>query len=159
MKINFNKLGYRKSTVALILNRNNQILIIQKQSYKDNEWDFPGGGIDGDETASEAILRELREELGSEKFEIKKIDKNLDKYDWPKNYILERFKKHGKTYLGQERTRFLVKFNGEESEIKIEEDEIRKFKWIEIKDLEKYLVFPGYFGRIKKVLEEFGINE
>lgn len=157
--IDFNKLDYRKSTVAIILNKYNKILIIQKQSYDFDKWDFPGGGIDGKETAGEALLRELKEELNSDKFTIEKVGKELDRYDWSEEYILKRFKKDGKLYRGQERTRFLAKFSGEENEIKIQEEEIRKFKWVEIKDLEKYLVFPGQFEKIKKVMEEFGISE
>jgi len=159
MKIDFKKLKYRKSTAGLILNKNGEILIVQKNSYQPNEWDFPGGGIDGGEKAEETILRELQEELGSKNFKIIKVGKELDKYDWSEEYILERFKKYGKTYRGQERTRFLVKFYDEKNEIKIEEGEIRKYKWVKIKDLKKYLIFPGYFERIRKVLEEFGINE
>lgn len=159
MKINFNKLTYRRSTVALVLSKNKRILVVHKHGYEPDHWDFPGGGIDGNESAEETVLRELSEELGSDKFVIKKIGKELDKYNWPEKTILERFEKHGITYLGQERVRFLVAFEGEESEIRIQEEEIKMFKWVEIKELEKYLIFPGYYERIKKVLAEFGIEE
>jgi 8-oxo-dGTP pyrophosphatase MutT (NUDIX family) len=159
MEINFDKLPYRKSTVALILNKENKILIIQKNSYTPDQWDFPGGGIDGNEKPEETILRELSEELGSDKFEILKRDKNLDKYKWSKEYILERFKKYGELYRGQERVRFLVKFLGNNDEIKIEDDENRKFKWIKIEELKKYLIIPGYFEKIRKALTEMGLEE
>jgi putative (di)nucleoside polyphosphate hydrolase len=159
MKIDYNKLTYRKSTVALVLNNDNEILIVQKHGFKPNEWDFPGGGIDDDEGAEKTILRELKEELGSEKFIIKKTGRELEKYNWPEDVIMDRLIKHGKTYLGQERVRFLVKYLGEKAEIKAEEDEFREYKWVKIKDLKKYLVFPGYFEKIEKVFEEFGINE
>jgi len=159
MEINIDKLKYRQSTIALALNKDNKILIIQKQSFDFDKWDFPGGGIDGNERADEALLRELKEELNSDKFIIEKVGKELDKYEWSEEYIIKRFKKDGKFYRGQERTRFLVKFSGEENEIKIQEEEIRKFKWVKIGELEKYLVFPGQFDKIKKVMEEFGISQ
>lgn len=158
-KINFEKLPYRKSTVALVFNKNGKILIIQKHSYTPVQWDFPGGGIDGEERAEETILRELSEELGSEKFEILKRDKDLDKYNWSEEYVLERFEKYGELYRGQERVRFLVNFLGEDNEIKIQEEEIRKFKWIKTEELKKYLVFPGYFEKIRKALTEMGLEE
>ncbi|KKQ64202.1 MAG: RNA pyrophosphohydrolase [Candidatus Shapirobacteria bacterium GW2011_GWF1_38_23] len=132
MKIDFNKLTYRKSTVALVLNKDDEILIVQKHSFKPNEWDFPGGGIDEGEKAEETILRELKEELGSEKFVIKNVSRELDKYNWPEDVIMDRFTKHGKTYLGQERVRFLVKYLGEKAEIKAEKDEFREYKWVEL---------------------------
>jgi len=159
MEIDFEKLIYRQSTVALIIDKNKNILIVQKDSFNSNEWDFPGGGIDNNEKAEETILRELKEELGSENFRILKKDKNKDKYNWPEDYVLWRFNKYGELYRGQERTRFLVKFLGNKNEIKIQKEEIRKYQWVKIKDLEKYLVFPGYFEKIKKVLEEWNLEE
>jgi putative (di)nucleoside polyphosphate hydrolase len=159
MNIDFEKLEYRKSTVALVVNNKAEILIIQKHSYTPDQWDFPGGGIDGNEKAEETILRELKEELGSKKFEIVKVGNELDRYNWSDEYILERFNKYGELYRGQERVRFLVKFLGNDDEIIIEDGEIRKYKWIKISELEKYLVFPGYFEKIKKVLTEFGIDK
>lgn len=159
MKIDIERLSYRASTVALIIDKNKNILIIQKNSFKPNEWDFPGGGIDNNENAEETILRELKEELGSKNFRILKMDKNIDKYNWPEEYILWRQEKFGKTFRGQERKRFLVEYLGNKKEIKIEEEEIRKYKWVKIKELEKYLVFPGYFEKIKKVLEEWDLKE
>lgn len=159
MKIDFDKLDYRQGTVAYILNKENKILLVQKNIFKRNEWDGPGGGIDEGETADETIIRELKEELGSNKFKIIKCSQNIDKYNWPKEIIEKRFLEHGKTYKGQIRKQYLVEFFGEDEEIKIQEEEIRKYEWVEIKDLEKYLVFPGYFEKVKKVLEEFGINK
>lgn len=158
MKIDIERLAYRDSTVALIIDKNKDILIIQKNSFKPNEWDFPGGGIDENEKAEDAILRELKEELGNEKFRILKRDKNKDKYNWTEDYILWRWEKYGKTYKGQERIRFLVKFLGSKDEIKIQREEIRKYKWVKINELEKYLVFPGYFEKIKKILIEWDLK-
>jgi putative (di)nucleoside polyphosphate hydrolase len=159
MKIDLEKLTYRQSTVALIIDNNKDILIVQKNSYQPNEWDFPGGGIDENEEAEQTILRELKEELGSDKFEILKRDKDLDKYNWPENYILWRYKKYGELHRGQERVRYLVKFLGEKSEIKIEKEEIRKYQWVKIKDLKKYLIFPNYIGKIGKILTDLGIEK
>ncbi|PIU73000.1 hypothetical protein COS78_04185 [Candidatus Shapirobacteria bacterium CG06_land_8_20_14_3_00_40_12] len=156
--IDWEKLNYRRSTVAVVLNKNNKMLIIQKQSYKENEWDGPGGGIEEDESPEEAIVRELKEELGTDKFEIVKCSQMTDKYNWPREYVLKRFLERGKTYLGQERKQFLVKFWGEDNEIKIPEKEIRKFEWAEIKELEKYFIFPNQYQKTQKLFEEWRID-
>jgi len=158
-KINFEKLEYRQGTVAFILNKDQKILLVQKNIFKRNEWDGPGGGVDEGERADETILRELKEELGSDKFEIVKCSQIIDKYEWPREIIEKRLLDHGKTYRGQIRKQYLVKYFGGDGEIIIQESEIRKYEWVKIKDLQKYLVFPGYFEKVKKVLEEFGISE
>ena len=62
-------------------------MIVQKSSYKDNEWDIPGGGIEESEKPEVAIIRELKEELGSNKFEIVKTGKLTDRYEWPEEVI------------------------------------------------------------------------
>lgn len=157
-KLNRNNLNYRIGTVAFVLNKENKILLVQKNIFKRNEWDGPGGGVDVGENADETIIRELREELGSDKFKIMKCSRKLDKYDWPLEVVKKRLLDHGKTFRGQIRKQYLVKFFGEDKEIIIQKEEIRKYIWVEIKDLKKYLVFPGYFEKVKSLLEEFGIK-
>ena len=157
--IDWKNLDYRHGTVAFVLNKDNKILLVQKNIFRRNEWDGPGGGVDQGESADETIVRELKEELGSDKFNILKCSQTLDEYLWPREIIEKRFLEHGNTYKGQIRKQYLVKFLGGDDEIVVQESEIRKYIWVEIKDLQKYLVFPGYFEKVKKVLEEFGINE
>lgn len=153
--INRGNLPYRQSTCALIVNKIGQTLIVQKNSCQDNEWDFPGGGVDNGETPIQTILRELNEELGSNKFEIAKISKIIDKYEWPDEVIIKRRLEKNQNFRGQERTQFLVKFNGEEGELNILTSEIQNHKWINIKYLEKYFIFPNQYKKVKKVLAEF----
>jgi 8-oxo-dGTP pyrophosphatase MutT (NUDIX family) len=52
---------------ALLLNEG-RVLLLQRAPGSDHagEWCCPGGGVEGDETAEEAALRELREETGIE---------------------------------------------------------------------------------------------
>lgn len=55
-----------KSTAAYIIN-NNQLLLLLRDNIptiKDpNKWDTPGGGVEGNESYGDCILRELEEEL------------------------------------------------------------------------------------------------
>jgi 8-oxo-dGTP diphosphatase len=54
--------------VAGILEREGRVLICQRRADQPHalKWEFPGGKIEGDETPEEALIRELREELGIE---------------------------------------------------------------------------------------------
>lgn len=153
--INRGNLPYRQSTSAVIVNKKEKILIIQKLNWKDNEWDFPGGGVDSGENPTQAILRELNEELGSNKFEIVKISKIIDKYEWPDDVIISRRLEKNQNFRGQERTPFLVKFTGDNIDIKTQTKEIKNHKWILVNEFEKYFVFPNQYEKVKKILEEF----
>lgn len=155
MTIDRSILDYRKSTSAIVINNIGEILIIQKVGWKKNEWDFPGGGVDVGETPDITIIRELKEELGSDKFIILNTSSIKDQYEWPDDVIIKRRLTKNENYRGQERTQFLVKFNGNNNDIKFQTNEIVNFKWIKIVNLEKYFTFPNQFERVKKVLNEF----
>lgn len=61
---------------------------------------------------------------------------------------------HGVEYVGQERQFFLVKFLGSDSEIKLAEDEVRKYVWSSYEDLGKYLLFEGQLESTQTMLAE-----
>lgn len=55
-----------KTVTAAIIKRNGAVLIARRGPAEKlaGFWEFPGGKVDGDETLSECLIRELREELG-----------------------------------------------------------------------------------------------
>jgi len=152
-----NELKYRQSTSAVIFDKLGRILVVQKMSYKNDEWDIPGGGIEEGERSDQAVLRELGEELGCDEFEIINVSKKKDCYEWPDEVIVKKFREKGIMYRGQKRTQFLVKFTGEEIDLKIQIEEIRIYKWVFPKELDGLLVFPEQLDRMKLLLEEFGV--
>ena len=152
--IDISKLPYRKAVTGYVVDNDKNFLLIQNKLYKKNHWRPPGGGIDKGENPETAIIRELSEELGTDKFELMLRSKHLDKYDWPAWFI----KKYKKEWRGQERTQFLVKFTGKKSEMKINKKEIKTAAWVLLSDLPKYFNFPAQLAEAKKVLKEFGFN-
>lgn len=54
--------------VAAIIEQNGQILLAQRPSHADQAglWEFAGGKVEQGESQPEALIRELREELGIE---------------------------------------------------------------------------------------------
>lgn len=52
---------YRVSAKALIKNQRNEFLFVEEK--QGNGFELPGGGIENGETASDALIRELKEEL------------------------------------------------------------------------------------------------
>ena len=72
--------------VAAIIIDNGKVFATQRGygEFKDG-WEFPGGKIEEGETAREAIVREIREELDTEI----QVEELLDtvEYDYPKFYL------------------------------------------------------------------------
>lgn len=56
---------HRVSSRAIVFHEGNLILIRRKWRGKEY-WVTPGGGVEGDETLEEAVIRETREEIGIE---------------------------------------------------------------------------------------------
>ena len=74
------------NVVAAIIKKNNQYLIVQRNRHKHLafKWEFPGGKVESNETFTEALSREIKEELNitislqnkiaEEKFKDERID-------------------------------------------------------------------------------------
>lgn len=54
--------------VAAIIEKDDKILLAQRPAHADQPgmWEFAGGKVEAGETQPEALIRELREELGIE---------------------------------------------------------------------------------------------
>ena len=152
--IDKNSLTYRQSTIAAVINKNNKILVVQKEGWHDNEWAFPGGGVEENETPEQAVSRELREELGTDKLELVVKSLVMSQYDWP-DEVIERKVKEGLHWRGQQVSQFLFKFLGNDNELIFPPEEIIRGLWVNISDLHQYLIFPNQFENVEKLLKEF----
>ena len=77
---------YRKNVGLIVLNENNQLLICKRKDK--SAWQFPQGGIDAGEKNLDAAYRELFEEVGIAKHQVKVISrsKHWYHYDIPRGY-------------------------------------------------------------------------
>jgi len=142
---------YRKNVAGFIINDKKQILLAQHSKYQ--EWKLPQGGAKNAKTKEElenAILREMKDELGTDKFRILTMLKNCHKYKWPQdsNYInIDKFK-------GQRQTLFLLKFTGQDSDIKLDQKEHTHWQWVD-QDKILEIAAPKRHKLIKIGLEKF----
>ena len=148
-------LGYRDKSLGIIIDKDKNFLLVQLHDYGGNDWNFPGGGIEEGETPEKALLRELSEELGSEKFKILAKSKKQKEYDWPDFIIVKDIqKRNGKTFRGQRQNIFLVEFTGDKDEIKPDPEEIRHIKWVRKDKLKDHLNFPRQKEIFNEVIKE-----
>jgi putative (di)nucleoside polyphosphate hydrolase len=119
--------NYRENVAAIIINKDKKVLMCE-HVWIDNAWQLPQGGVDKGESKEEALLRELEEELGTNKFKIiSKMDESLV-YKFP-YYLREKYDSEG-----QRQTFFLVLFTGEDSELRFdnqEKPEFQSFEWVD----------------------------
>ncbi len=150
-----NHLGYRKKASAVILDKDNNFLLVQLVNYKDNQWNYSGGGTEAGESAKETIVRELKEELGTDKFEIIKMSKTTQRYDWPDFIIAQDLKNKKIKYRGQKVSFFLTNFLGDRKDIDPDPGEIRNVKWVRYDELKDHFIFERQLEITEKLISEF----
>ncbi|BAF70250.1 MULTISPECIES: RNA pyrophosphohydrolase [unclassified Nitratiruptor] len=147
------KKRYRPNVAAIVLSSNYPKKVeffIAARSDVPDSWQFPQGGIDKGESPKEALLRELKEEIGTDKIEIIAEFPEWVSYDFPKKIAKKMY-----PYDGQTQKYFLVKLKPEAKiDLDTKEPEFNDYKFVPYKDLFHYVTFfkrPVY----KKVLEYF----
>jgi putative (di)nucleoside polyphosphate hydrolase len=145
--------NYRPNVAAIVLDSSYplkcEILIASRIDIKD-AWQFPQGGIDGDETPKEALFRELKEEIGTNEVEIIAEYPGWVSYDFPVSVA-----KNMAPYDGQTQKYYLVKLKkGAIVNINTELPEFGEYKFVKRAKLNEYITF---FKRTvyKKVLKYF----
>ena len=111
----------RPNVAAMILDTGNRVLLCER-SDEPGHWQFPQGGWDVKETAEEAVLREAREELGSDRFNVLARIPGSYPYRW----VMPR-----DGFVGQEQTYFILKFLGSDGDLRLDPREFRAHRWVE----------------------------
>ncbi len=145
---------FRKGVSALIINNKNEFLLVNLESFKTHFFVIPGGGLEQKETLEEAGYREIKEELGIGKQSLELL--GFCKESLKIKFRTKKLIRNGVEYDGSERYFFGFKFIGEDSEIKLQEAEIRSYKWVSFDDLKDYLLFDNQLAETtEKILELF----
>ena len=120
-----NEFIYRENVAAILRNRRGEILICERLGV-DGAWQFPQGGIDQGETAEQALVREVWEEIG-----VKAEDYAMVERRGPYRYLYDKGKiKRG--HHGKVQFYFLCDFTGRDDAIDVarEHPEFQAFRWI-----------------------------
>ncbi len=125
---------YRPNVAAIILSseypKKKRIMLAERIDI-DDVWQFPQGGIDRGESAEEALFRELKEEIGTNKVEIIAEYPEWIAYDYPDNVS-----KRMRPYAGQTQRYFLVRLKkSAKINLDTKHPEFSNYKFDKIKDL------------------------
>lgn len=121
---------FRKNAAAMIINRaRTHVLLVSPWWSEAVRWQFPQGGREKGEDARTGILREMKEELGTENFKVLSHQPAAHRYIWPVWY------RRVKGYRGQRQDLFVLEFQGEDREINLGQDELSTWTWVRLEEV------------------------
>ncbi|MDX9861374.1 MAG: RNA pyrophosphohydrolase [Rhodospirillales bacterium] len=130
-----NNLPYRQCIGAFLINRDGRVLVGQRLDRHEPAWQLPQGGIEPNETPRQAVLRELSEEIGTDRATVIGEMPDWIAYDFPGNLVGRLW--NGR-YRGQNQKWFALRFDGCDAEINVAagaHPEFRDWKWVPISAL------------------------
>ncbi|KMK50885.1 RNA pyrophosphohydrolase [[Actinobacillus] muris] len=123
--------GYRPNVGIVICNQQGQVLWARR--FGQNSWQFPQGGIHEGENIEQAMYRELYEEVGLSKKDVRLIwaSKYWLKYKLPKRLV--RADTAQPVCIGQKQRWFLLQLVSDESTINLKTSKVPEFdgwRWV-----------------------------
>jgi len=146
-------LPYRPCVGVMLFNREGLVFVGKRIDQTVEGWQMPQGGIDSGESPAEAAIRELEEEIGTNKAEILREHPEWLNYDLPQHLLGVAL--HGR-YRGQSQKWIAMRFRGEDSDINVatENPEFAQWKWLAIESLPR-LIVPFKRDTYAQVIEVF----
>ena len=123
--------GYRANVGIILSNQHGQLLWAQRMGQ--DAWQFPQGGVNLEETAEQAMYRELWEEIGLNNDDVELIGSTSSwlRYKLPKRMV----RRHSQPVcIGQKQKWFLLRLAAEESSVNLQATDSPEFegwKWVD----------------------------
>ncbi|MDR3449659.1 MAG: RNA pyrophosphohydrolase [Alphaproteobacteria bacterium] len=151
--VDLQKLPYRRGVGLCLFNDAGLVLMAERRDRR-GSWQMPQGGVNKDEDTAATVLREMKEEIGTDKGRIiAKLPEKL-RYEFPDWLQNRRLGRDGSTgavifrgkYRGQEQEWFALKYLGSDADIDLSgehEPELPEFvawKWVELAETPDLIV-------------------
>lgn len=126
-------LPYRQNVGAVLFNHAGLVFVGRRADRPPDaaaSWQLPQGGIDEGEAPAHAVLRELREEIGTDAATILAEHQEWLTYDLPPDIAAAAFRGR---YRGQRQKWFALRFTGADSDIALDRDphpEFDAWRWV-----------------------------
>jgi putative (di)nucleoside polyphosphate hydrolase len=145
--------GYRPGVGVMLLDRGKRVFVGRRIDTAGENWQMPQGGIDSGETPRQAALRELKEEVGTDKAEILAESAGWLTYDVPREIVRGLWRGR---YRGQTQKWFAMRFTGADADIDLHthHPEFDAWRWIAPAELPT-LIVPFKRRLYRDILQEF----
>jgi putative (di)nucleoside polyphosphate hydrolase len=151
------KEGYRPNVGIVLCNYEDQVLWARRVNH--DGWQFPQGGVKPNESPTDAMFRELREEIGLKPKHVEIIGRTSDwlKYDLPQP---NRHRRGHPRFRGQKQIWYLLRLTGHDSDVCLNRSECPEFdhwRWVTYwQPLKQVIHFKrGVYQAALKELETF----
>lgn len=126
--------GYRPNVGIVLCNEQNLVFWARRKGH--DGWQFPQGGVQKDESPEQAMYRELYEEVGLHHQHVELIGRTSDwlHYDIPSTM---KSRKRRSAFRGQKQLWFLLRFIGEETDVRLDhahQPEFDDWRWVDYWD-------------------------
>lgn len=123
--------GYRPNVGIILTNQDGHVFWARR--CRCDGWQFPQGGIKREETAEQALFRELYEEVGlaHAQVEVCGRTRNWLRYDIPRQF---RRTSGSHVFKGQKQLWFLLRLIGQDSDVRLDTSATPEFdawQWVE----------------------------
>ena len=133
-------LPYRPNVGAVLFSRDGRVFVARRADLPNAEgapggWQLPQGGIEPGEDPRAAVLRELAEEIGTDRAEIIGEHPAWLSYDLPAELVGVALRGR---YRGQTQRWFALRFLGEDADIRLDRDphpEFDAWRWVALAEL------------------------
>ncbi len=147
-------LPYRPAVGILLLNRDNLVFVGRRIDQVLEAWQMPQGGIDAGETPKQAALRELAEEVGTDKATVLAESREWFNYDLPAELVGKVWRGR---YRGQTQKWFAMRFAGTDQDIDLNtgDPEFSDWRWLAPGEVLDWIV-PFKRDVYRRIIAEFG---
>ncbi len=138
-KLPYEDRPYRPGIGLVLVNAQGLVFVAQRVDTPGDAWQFPQGGIDEGEDPCRTALREMEEEIGTNKAEIIAESSDWIGYDLPPD-IADKVRKG--RFRGQKQKWFLARFTGTDDDINLDtkHPEFCRWQWMDLAETPTMIV-------------------
>lgn len=143
---------FRAGVGAVVLDNQCRIMVLRRKGAGDARWQLPQGGLEGEEEPESAVLRELREETGLGRADVRILRVTVD---WLA-YELPAENRNAKVGRGQVQKWFLCRLLALPDAVRPDGLEFDQVDWVDRETLVQRAV-PFRAGLYRRILAEFAL--